>query len=200
MKLVFLGPPGVGKGTYAKEIISKTDLVQISTGDLFRSAIKNQTELGKRAQNYINEGKLVPDEITINLIKEKIQGMNSFILDGFPRTIPQAEALSKITSLDKVVSFEAPLKIIIDRLSGRRLGEDGKSYHIKNMPPPKGLKTIQREDDKPEAIKKRLQVYENQTAPLKEYYKNKNILVTVDASIQDYQRIADETLKKIREE
>ncbi|MBW3020095.1 adenylate kinase, partial [Candidatus Woesearchaeota archaeon] len=189
MKLIFLGAPGVGKGTYSKKIMAITGSRQISTGDLLREAVKNQTELGLKAKEYMDSGSLVPDQLVIDLLKEKIQGMDSYILDGFPRTIPQAEALDEEIKIDKVVSFEAPEELIIQRLSGRRVCKScGSIFHIENIPPKQdgvcdncGGELFQRDDDKPEAIKHRLVVYREQTEPLIKHYKEKGLLVTVDA-------------------
>lgn len=205
MKIIFLGPPGVGKGTIAKRILNKLDAIQISTGDLLRDAIKNQTHLGVEAKGYMDAGDLVPDELVINLIKEKVKKQDNFILDGVPRTIPQAEALDKVVKIDRVVSFEAPKEVIIQRLSGRRTcPKCGFIYHIKNIPPQvEGIcdkckvKLIQRDDDKPEAIKNRLKVYEEKTAPLIDYYEKKGKLVTVDAGERDIDFIVSDTLNAL---
>jgi adenylate kinase len=198
MRLIFLGSPGVGKGTYTKELVEKNNLAHISTGDIFRENIKNNTELGKKAKKYIDAGKLVPDEITINMVKERLADeKKGFILDGFPRTIPQAEALSKITEIDTVINFTAEEKTILQRLSGRRICRKcGAVYHVTNIPPKKdgicdkcGGELYQRDDDKQEAIKERLKVYENQTAPLIKYYEKKGMLTTIDANSPDVQKI-----------
>lgn len=205
MKVIFLGPPGVGKGTVAKRILNQLDAIQISTGDLLRNAIKNKTPLGIEAQKHMNEGHLVPDELIINLIKEEVKGHDSFILDGVPRTIPQAEALNKVIKIDRVVLFEAPKEIIIQRLSGRRTcPKCGFIYHTKNIPPKVegicdkcNVELIQRDDDKPDAIETRLKVYDEKTAPLIQYYTQKGKLVTVDAGDRDLDFIIADTLNAL---
>jgi adenylate kinase len=192
MNIVLLGSPGVGKGTYAKRISKIYDIPQISTGDMFREAIKNKTEIGIEAKSYMDKGELVPDEVTIKIVEERLKKddcKNGFMLDGFPRTIAQADALSGISKIDKVLNFIADEDIIIGRLSGRRVcSECGTIFHIKNIPPKvKGIcdvcdgKLIQRDDDKPDSVKKRLDVYKNQTAPLIDYYKEKGLLSEIDA-------------------
>ncbi len=192
MNLIFLGPPGVGKGTVAKLLLKDLAIPQISTGDLLREAVKENSPLGKEAKSYMDSGKLVPDNLVIDLIKKRISNEDckkGFILDGFPRTIPQAESLEiNNIKIDKVLNFIASKKTIIERLSGRRICKNCNAiYHIKNIPPKKegvcdkcGGKLIQRDDDKPEAIERRLEVYKKQTEPLIEYYKKKGILVDID--------------------
>jgi len=188
--LIFLGPPGAGKGTQAQRLVEEKGFIQISTGDILREAVRNGTELGKKAKEYMDAGKLVPDELIISIMMEKLKELEGkdIILDGFPRTIPQAEALDKMLTelnrkVDAVILFEIPDKEVIERLSGRRIDpRTGKVYHIKYNPPPEGVEVIQRDDDKEEVIKKRLEVYHQQTAPLIEYYKNQNKLFAVDAS------------------
>lgn len=192
MKLIILGPPGVGKGTIAKKLVEKYNIIHISTGDLLREAVKNQTELGQKAKKFMNSGKLVPDDLIIPLIKERIKKddcKKDFILDGFPRTIAQLKALEKITSIDKVLNLNSSEKTIIKRLSERRICKKcGAIYHITNIPPKKegicdkcGGILYQRNDDKPETIKKRLKTYKNQTEPLIGYYKNKDLLADINA-------------------
>ncbi|WP_457642333.1 adenylate kinase [Persephonella sp.] len=188
--LIFLGPPGAGKGTQAQRLVEEKGFVQLSTGDILREAVKNRTELGKKAKEYMDAGKLVPDDLIIAIIEEKLKDLEGkdIILDGFPRTIPQAEALDKMLpsigrSLDKVILFDIEDKEVIRRLSGRRVDpKTGKVYHVEFNPPPEGVEVIQRDDDKEEVIKKRLEVYHQQTAPLVEYYKKKNKLFVVNAS------------------
>jgi len=207
MKIIFLGPPGVGKGTVAKRILKELDAIQISTGDLLREAVKNNSELGIEAKRYMDQGELVPDELVIKLINEKIKDINSFILDGFPRTIPQAEALDKVMNIDKVVSFEASDDNIIQRLSGRRTCEKcGAIFHITNIPSKeenicdfcKG-NLIQRNDDKPESIKKRLEVYKEQTEPLIKYYSDKNKLISINTNNRELNVIVEETLSLLKQ-
>lgn len=194
MRLVLLGAPGAGKGTQADVLKEKLGIPHISTGDIFRSNIKNNTELGKKAKEYIDKGLLVPDEVTVNIVKSRIQEEDckeGFILDGFPRTIPQAEFLDKILSelkitLDYVLNIHVPDESLVNRLSGRRVCQGcGKSYHVIYNPPSKentcgecGGNIIQRDDDKEETVLNRLKTYHQQTAPLIEYYKNQGKLVT----------------------
>lgn len=187
---IFLGPPGAGKGTQAQRLVEEKGFVQISTGDILREAVKKGTGLGKKAKEYMDAGKLVPDEIIIGIIKEKLKELNGkdIILDGFPRTIPQAEALDKMLpevgrQLDGVILFNVPDEEVIKRLTGRRIDpKTGKVYHIIYNPPPPGVEVIQRDDDREEVIKKRLEVYHQQTSPLIEYYKKQNKLVVIDAT------------------
>jgi adenylate kinase len=188
MKIIFLGSPGVGKGTIADMLKDKYNLKKISTGDLLRENISNNTDLGIKAKEYIDKGELVPDEIVIGILEKAIQDLDSFILDGFPRTINQAKALEKITSIDRAVNFFAKDETIIDRLSGRRIClKCNAIYHIRNIPPKQdnvcdvcNTELTQREDDKEEAIKNRLEQYKQQTKPLEDFYKDKNLLVEVD--------------------
>ena len=193
MNLVFLGPPGAGKGTIASEAKNHFDIPHISTGDLFRSHIKGGTELGKQVQAILASGELVPDSVTIAMVEDRFKqedARKGFILDGFPRTIAQADALSKMKNLDFVVNFVLDRDQIVARLSGRRVCKStGRTYHILYNPPKvegvddeTGEALIQRDDDKPEAILNRLAVYEAQTAPLIEYYRSRNLLLDIDAS------------------
>lgn len=193
MKLIFLGPPGAGKGTIAAKAKEHFKIPHISTGDLFRNAIANETDLGIKVKAILAKGELVPDEVTVEMVKERLQDddvKNGFILDGFPRTTGQADALTEITGVDKVINFVLAEDKVIERLSGRRIAKgSGRVYHtIYNPPKQEGIcdesgeALVQRPDDKPEAIKNRLKVYEAQTAPLIEYYQNKGLLSDVDAS------------------
>ena len=193
MNIVLLGSPGVGKGTYAKRISKIYDIPQISTGDMFREAIKNKTEIGLKAKEYMNKGELVPDDVTIEIVNERLKQddcKNGFMLDGFPRTIPQADALSDVIDINKVLNFTASDEVIIDRLSGRRVCKScGAIFHIRNIIPKTegicdncGGELYQRDDDKPESVKKRLDVYKKQTAPLIGYYKEKELLADIDAN------------------
>ena len=188
--LIFLGPPGAGKGTQAERLVKEKGFIQLSTGDILREAVKNKTPLGLKAKEYMDKGELVPDDLIIGIIKDKLEQLKDkdIILDGFPRTIPQAEALDKILkevgrNLDAVILFKIQDELVIERLSGRRVDpKTGKIYHIKYNPPPEGVEVIQRDDDKEEVIKHRLEVYHKQTEPLVEFYKKQNKLVEVDAS------------------
>ena len=199
--IIFLGPPGAGKGTQAQFLNKDYGFIQISTGDILREAVKKGTELGKLAKKYMDEGKLVPDDVIVGIIKEKLEelGDANIILDGFPRTIPQAQALDKMLQdkgkeVDAVILFDISDDEVIKRLSGRRVDpKTGKVYHVAFNPPPEGLEVIQRDDDKEEVIRKRLEVYHQQTEPLVEYYKNQNKLVVVDAS-----KPVDEVYKEIK--
>jgi len=198
-----LGAPGAGKGTHALLLSKEYNIPQISTGDILRSHIKNETDLGKKAKKYMDKGLLVPDELVVEIVKKRIQEEDckeGFILDGFPRTIPQAEALDKALeelaiALDKVVNIDVPDEVIIKRMAGRRVCSNcGASYHIENKKPLKenicdecGSELKQREDDKEETVRKRLQVYEEQTKPLIEYYEKRGILLTIegDGSVEE---------------
>ena len=198
MKIIMLGAPGAGKGTQAKQIAAKYSIPHISTGDIFRANIKNGTELGKKAKEYMDQGLLVPDELTCDLVMDRIaqdDAKNGFVLDGFPRTIPQAEALdaalTKIgQSMDYAIDVDVPDENIINRMSGRRACLNcGATYHIVSIPPKKegvcdtcGNELVLREDDKPETVKKRLDVYHDQTQPLIDYYSGKGILKSVDGT------------------
>lgn len=198
MKIVMLGAPGAGKGTQAVMICEKYGIPHISTGDIFRSNIKNGTELGKKAKEYMDQGKLVPDELTIQLLLDRVAQddcRNGYVLDGFPRTIPQAEVLTKAlaetgSKVDYAINVDVPDENIIHRMSGRRsCPKCGASYHIEFIPPKQegicdacGAELIQREDDKPETVKNRLAVYHEQTQPLIEYYEKADALRTVDGT------------------
>lgn len=193
MKIVLLGPPGAGKGTVAVKAKEYYAIPHISTGDLFRNNIKNETELGKKVKAILAEGGLVPDSVTIEMVKNRIAEddcKNGFILDGFPRTIAQADALAQMIDLDAVVNFVIEKEDVIKRLSGRRMcPSTGRLYHVLFNPPKvegkddeTGEDLIQRDDDKPQAISHRLEVYVEQTQPLIDYYKGKNLLKDIDAS------------------
>ena len=188
MNLVFLGPPGAGKGTIAKVAKEALGVPHISTGDLFRANIKNETELGKRVKEILASGGPVPDEITIKMVENRLSESDcekGYILDGFPRTIPQAEALSKMSNVEGVINFVLSEEEIIKRLSGRRMcPSTGRTYHILFNPPKvegiddeTGEPLIQRDDDKPEAIRHRLELYNEATAPLIDYYKAKDVVL-----------------------
>ena len=198
MKIIMLGAPGAGKGTQAKQIAGKYEIPHISTGDIFRANIKNGTELGKKAKEYMDQGLLVPDELTCDLVMDRIQQddcKNGFVLDGFPRTIPQAEALDAALTkigekMDYAIDVDVPDENIVNRMSGRRACLDcGATYHIVSLPPKTegkcdhcGSDLVLRDDDKPETVQKRLTVYHEQTQPLIDYYKNQGILKSVDGT------------------
>ena len=198
MKIIMLGAPGAGKGTQAKQIADKYAIPHISTGDIFRANLKAGTELGKKAKEYMDQGLLVPDELTCDLVMDRISQddcKNGFVLDGFPRTIPQAEALdaalSKINEkMDYAIDVDVPDENIVNRMSGRRACLNcGATYHIVSIPTKVegicdrcGSQVVLRDDDQPETVKKRLDVYHEQTQPLIDYYKKQDILRTVDGT------------------
>jgi adenylate kinase len=198
VKIIMLGAPGAGKGTQAKQIADKYKIPHISTGDIFRANIKNETELGKKAKTYMDQGLLVPDELTVNLVIDRVKNpdcINGYVLDGFPRTIPQAESLDAALAelgekIDYAIDVDVPDENIISRMAGRRACLScGATYHIKHIPTKVegicdrcGNELILRDDDKPDTVNKRLSVYHEQTQPLIEYYSAKKILVDVDGT------------------
>lgn len=186
MNVILLGAPGAGKGTQATRISDKFGMPHISTGDIFRENIKNQTKIGLLAKSYIDKGNLVPDEVTCEIVKDKLQQddcKNGYLLDGFPRTIAQAEALDKFAKIDAVVNIDVDFSLIMDRLCGRRVCRDcGESYHITKLNGATtcsrcGGELYQRKDDNPETVQSRLEVYTEQTAPLIDYYTRKGLLL-----------------------
>jgi len=204
MKIIMLGAPGAGKGTQAKKIAEKYQIPHVSTGDIFRSNIKEGTQLGRKAKEYMDQGALVPDELTIGMLMDRIQQedcKNGYVLDGFPRTIPQAESLQKaITEMEQQIDFAINVDVsdenIINRMSGRRACIScGATYHIVYNPSKVpgvcdvcGSELVLRDDDKPETVKKRLAVYHDQTRPLIDYYKEAGVLVNVDGT-QDLNKV-----------
>lgn len=214
MKIIMLGAPGAGKGTQAKQISERYGIPHISTGDIFRANIKNGTELGKKAKTFMDQGLLVPDELVVDLVVDRVaqdDAKKGYILDGFPRTIPQAEALDKALDalhekIDLALDIEMTDDAIINRMAGRRVcPQCGATYHMKNMPPKKegicdecGAQLVFRDDDQPETVKKRLSVYHEQTEPLISYYKNKGILTVVDG-MQDTAEISAFVYKTLGE-
>lgn len=199
MKIIMLGAPGAGKGTQAKMIAEKYSIPHISTGDIFRANIKNGTELGMEAKKYMDQGQLVPDELTVKILLDRVANddcKNGYVLDGFPRTIPQAEvldeALAKLgETIDYAIDVNVPDENIVNRMGGRRACVTcGATYHMVHVPPKKegicdkcGSELILRDDDKPETVKKRLSVYHEQTQPLIDFYTKKNVLKTVDGTV-----------------
>ena len=199
MKIIMLGAPGAGKGTQAKMIAEKYAIPHISTGDIFRANIKNGTELGKKAKEYMDQGLLVPDELTCDLVVDRIQQddcKKGYILDGFPRTIPQAEALDAALeklgeSMDYAINVEVPDENIVNRMGGRRACTScGATYHVEYNAPAKenvcdscGAELVLRDDDKPETVQKRLGVYHDQTQPLIDFYTKKGIIAEVDGTM-----------------
>ena len=193
MKIIFLGAPGAGKGTQADKVSERLGIPTISTGAIIRSALKNGTKMGLEAKKFIESGALVPDEIVIGIVKERLSESDcdkGYILDGFPRSVPQAIALEEMgVALDKVVSFEISDDAIVERMSGRRVCEScGKTFHIKHLPSAKGDvcdacdgKLVIRADDDPAVVRSRLEVYHSTTEPLKDYYREKGMLCTVEA-------------------
>jgi adenylate kinase len=215
LNLILLGPPGAGKGTQAERITDDFDLPFISTGDMLRQAVKTGTELGKKAKSYMDQGELVPDDVIIGVILERVEGAEAadgFVLDGFPRTIAQAEALDAAfaklgRALTAAILLEVPDEEIVRRMSGRRVSAAGRPYHV-DFNPPKvpgkcdvdGSDLIQREDDKPEVVRKRLEVYHAQTAPLVDFYDDKGLLRRFDGTrppteVHDHIRATIATLR-----
>lgn len=198
MNLLMFGPPGAGKGTQSALLVEKFNMKHISTGDLFRNNIKKKTPLGIEAKKYLDSGDLVPDSVTIGMVEDELKNLNSsagFILDGFPRNVAQAEALDKLTkttgkTINKVIFFEVPRNLLIERLSGRKICKQcGAVYHIKSKPTKQngicdecGGEVVQRADDQVEAIDNRLEIYEKTTAPVKTFYRNKGLLLEVDGT------------------
>lgn len=191
--MIFLGPQGSGKGTVIGEIKDKYGVPHISTGDMFREALKEGTEFGKKAAEYMNRGELVPDEVTCGMVRERIardDSIDGFMLDGFPRNLGQAQALSDITTIHTAVLLDVPEEISLERLSGRRqCRECGTIFHLAFLPPRReGIcdkcdgELYQRDDDKPEAIKERLAIYRAETLPVVDYYDEAGVLVKVDGS------------------
>ena len=214
MKILLIGPPGGGKGTQAKKLVSKFNIPQISTGDILRAHVKEMTSLGKKAKHAMNNGELVPDDIILNMMKDRLTQAdctNGYILDGFPRTIPQAKGLDEILNkldspLDNVIVIQVDDRVIIERMSGRRVhSSSGRIYHIKYDPPEiediddiTGEALIIRPDDIKETVKKRLMIYHDLTSPLIKFYSNKNQLIRVDGS-QDIEDVFSSILKSLND-
>jgi adenylate kinase len=210
MRIIIMGPQGAGKGTQAAKLEEETGATHIETGDLVREEINQETDLGQQIKEYSDQGKMVPDEIIIDMTKPYLEENDSWILDGFPRNKEQAEALDEMLDeinekIDRVIVLEAEDEELIERLSGRRQSEaTGEVYHIEHNPPPEeGSEEdpgpfVQRDDDTEEAIRNRLEDYHEQTEPLKDYYEEKGVLVTVDAS-QDIDQVTEDVLQAVRE-
>ncbi|MFN3870298.1 MAG: adenylate kinase [Aquificaceae bacterium] len=211
MILVFLGPPGSGKGTQAKNLSKELGLLHLSTGDLLRDAVKKATPLGLKAKEYMERGELVPDSLIISLIEEVMPSQGGFILDGFPRTITQALALEEMLKkhgkkVDKVILFDVPEDVVVDRISGRlTCPQCGAVYHVKYNPPKRegicdvcGSKLIQREDDREEVIRKRFRVYQEQTKPLIDFYRERDNLISLDATL-DVEEVKERLLEAIKD-
>lgn len=173
-----MGAPGAGKGTHAKDISRDFNIPHISTGDILREEVSRGTELGKTAKSYMDEGKLLPDDIIIDIIQGRLQEddcKNGYLFDGFPRTLAQAEMLDTISRIESVIYLKCDDEILIKRLTGRRIAEDGRIYNIYFDPPPEGTKTYQRDDDNEETIRERLRIFYDTFTPIMEFYKKKNI-------------------------
>lgn len=207
MNIIFLGPPGAGKGTQAQRICAALNIPQISTGDILRRAMKEGTETGLKAKSFIDGGQLVPDEVIIDIVKERLamdDCANGYILDGFPRTVPQAEALDTFAKIDSVIELAVDDQVLVNRLSGRRVCvKCGATYHTdllngKTTCDVCGEELIQRNDDKAETVLSRLNVYHNQTAPLIGYYENKGLLHRIDGA-QGMDPIFESIMKTLRD-
>ncbi len=215
MKLILLGPPGAGKGTQAKMLTERFGIPQISTGDILRAAVKEGTPMGVEAKSFMEAGALVPDEVVVGIVRERLQKADcakGFILDGFPRTVPQADSLQDTLhhlgkELDAVISLVVDADALVERLTGRRTCRQcGRGYHVKFDPPQVpgrcdacGGELYQRDDDKEATIRKRLQVYDDQTAPLAAYYREKGLLITIDG-MQEMGVVQEHILSSLRAE
>ena len=201
--IVLFGPPGAGKGTQAEIIVEMTGKPQVSTGDMLRSAVSQGSELGLEAKEYMEAGQLVPDQVIIGLIEDRLSesdASNGVLFDGFPRTIPQAEALSEITEVSAVISIEVPDEDIVNRIVGRRMDpETGEIYHVSFKPPPPELasRLIQRKDDNEDTVRMRLASYHEQTKPLGDWYGDMGILATVDGT-GTIQEVSQSVAKAVR--
>ena len=208
MKIILLGAPGSGKGTHSAKLCEKYNIPHISTGDIFRMNIRGNTPLGLKVKEYISAGKLVPDSLVVDLIRDRLSKedcANGYLLDGFPRTIAQADALAEFSQIDFALEFVLDYDVIVKRVIGRRMCECGETYNVKFLNgrtdcPKCGGKLYQREDDKEETIKNRLDVYSKETAPLIGYYKERNLLKVVDCNGKTIEEVAaslDKVLEQI---
>lgn len=209
MNIIFLGPPGAGKGTQAQIICQKMGIPQISTGDMLRTAIANQTETGLKAKEYMDKGQLVPDAVVIDIVKERLTGEDcrkGYILDGFPRTVEQAQSLGTFAKIDAAINLDVPDEVLVARLSGRRVCPlCGAPYHVDRLNGESvcrvdGTPLIQRDDDKPETVLNRLKVYHQKTAPLIDYYRSEGKLVNItgSGSLEEISAEILETLEAIQ--
>jgi adenylate kinase len=206
MRVILLGPQGAGKGTQAQRLADRVGATHISTGEIVRAEIKSDSELGKKVQDYNDRGELVPDEIIVEMAKPYLDDADSWLLDGFPRNEAQAKALDQALEdigedLDAVVALEAPDDALVERLSGRRQSQTtGKIYHVQYDPPPENDDDpgpfVQRKDDAEEAIRRRLEIYHDQTEPLKDFYADRDLLVTVDAE-QEIPKVTEDILEAV---
>ncbi len=209
---MLLGVPGAGKGTQAKRLSTALELPHVSSGDLFRENLKNETPIGEEAKKYLSRGELVPDEITIDMIEERLgqaDGANGAILDGFPRTTRQADALETMAggSVRAAIHVEVPIERLVERMSGRRVcRQGGHVYHVQHNPPKEtgfcdedGSELYQRDDDKPETVRRRLKVYEEQTEPLIEYYRERSLLIEINGD-QPIDNVTEDILSSLEKE
>ncbi|MGN0772062.1 MAG: adenylate kinase [Christensenellales bacterium] len=203
MNIVFLGAPGAGKGTQATKICTRYHIPHISTGDILRANIKAGTQLGKQAKSYIDQGLLVPDQLVIELVKDRLAQDDckaGYVLDGFPRTIEQAQALSEFADIDLAVNIQVDESLVVERISGRRMCKCGESFHTSwynsDVCDKCGAPLYQRDDDKAETVKARLEVYNEQTAPLIDFYRNKGVLKDIDG-MQDMPKVFESIVKVI---
>lgn len=205
MKVILLGAPGAGKGTQAKRLAEKYDIPHVSTGDIFRANIKNQTAIGVVAKSYIDKGQLVPDEVTVEIVKQRLNEpdcQKGYLLDGFPRNVYQAEELDKISNVEKVIDIEVDLNKLLKRITGRRVCACGESYHVDFLEGKTeclrcGGKLYQRADDNEATVNERLSVYQKQTAPLIDYYKKAGKLVVIDGD-KAIDEVFEEIVNKLK--